>query len=159
MPVISIRPMTETEFEAFLAQSVKSYAEEKAEAGDWTAEEALDRSRKEHDRLLPNGLSTPHQHLYTIESKGQKAGRVWLSSDPATAGGSGFIYDLYIGEPFRRQGVAKRAMLLIEQEARRLGLKSLALHVFGHNDAARALYEGLGYTITNLNMAKPLSDT
>ena len=38
----------------------------------------------------------------------------------------------------------------------RQGLETLALHVFGHNPGARALYEKLGYEITNINMAKHL---
>ena len=47
-------------------------------------------------------------------------------------------------------------MLALEEEARRFGLTALALHVFGHNTAARALYEGIGYQITNINMRKDL---
>jgi ribosomal protein S18 acetylase RimI-like enzyme len=157
VPEVSIRPMTEQEFQAFLHQDVYDYAQEKVAAGNWTAEEALPRSRDEHENLLPVGLSTPHHHLYTIELDGLKVGRVWLSSDPRTAGGSGFLYDLFVEEAFRRRGIARQAMLLVELEARRQGLSSLALHVFGHNLAARALYEDLGYAITNLNMSKPLS--
>lgn len=156
MPDVSIRAMTEQEFRAFLENDIHDYAEEKVAAGNWTPQEALQRSQEEHASLLPAGLSTPHQHLYTIEFEGRGVGRVWLSSDPTTAGGSGFVYDLLVEESFRRRGIAREAMLLVEQEARRLGLKRLALHVFGNNQAARALYENLGYTTTNINMAKPL---
>jgi hypothetical protein len=48
--------MTEEEFQAFLAESVPEYAAEKVKAGNWTPEEALEKSRKEHTRLLPEGL-------------------------------------------------------------------------------------------------------
>jgi len=149
--------MTETEFQAFLAQDVRDYAEEKVRAGNWTSDEALQRSLEAHNNLLPKGLSTPNHHLFTIMLDAKAVGRVWLSSDPKAAGRAGFIYDLFVADPFRRRGIARGAMLLLEEEALRLGLRSLALHVFGHNTAARALYEGLGYTITNVNMAKPLS--
>jgi ribosomal protein S18 acetylase RimI-like enzyme len=149
--------MTESEFQAFVAQDVQQYADEKVKAGNWTPQEALERSREEHDRLLPAGLSTSYHHLYTIEVDGQNAGSVWLSSAPTISGGDGFVHDLFVAESFRRKGVAKQTMLLLEQEAHRMGLKRLVLHVFGHNVAARALYEDLGYSITNLNMAKPLS--
>ena len=148
--------MNESEFLAFLAKDIQDYADEKVRAGNWPPDDALQRSREAHDKLLPKGLETPNHHLFTIEFDAQPVGRVWLSSDPKAAGGAGFIYDLYVGEPFRRRGIARQALLLLEEEALRLGLKSLALHVFGHNAAARALYETLGYSVTNVNMAKPL---
>jgi len=43
--------------------------------------------------------------------------------------------------------------------ARTLGLSGIALHVFGHNSGAQALYASLGYQITNLNLFKPLTPT
>ncbi len=155
--MIVLRAMTEEEFRVFLAQSVPEYAAEKVKAGNWTPEEALDRSRNDHAKLLPEGLASPNQYLYTIELEGSPVGRLWLSVDPQTAGGAGFIYDLLVAEPFRRQGIAAEAMRLLEREALRLGVRDLALHVFGYNVAARALYEKLGYEITNINMSKALS--
>ncbi len=155
--MISLRAMTEGEFQAFLTQSVPEYASEKVKAGNWTPEEALERSQKAHAKLLPAGLATPSQHLYTIELGGRAVGRLWLSVDPQTAGGAGFIYDLFVAEPFRRRGIAAEAMRLLEHEALSLGVSSLALHVFGYNLAARALYQKLGYETTNINMSKILS--
>lgn len=155
--MISLRAMTEEEFQAFLALSVPEYASEKVKAGNWTPEEALERSRKDHATLLPEGLASPHQHLYTIELGGRSVGRLWLSVDPQAAGGAGFIYDLFVTEPLRRQGIATEAMRLLEKEALDLGVSSLALHVFGYNLAARALYQSLGYEITNINMSKVIT--
>ena len=66
--------------------------------------------------------------------------------------------DIVIDEPYRRRGYGQAAMLALEDSVRSLGLRGIALHVFGHNTAARALYERLGYTVTNINMAKRLSD-
>src|SRR3972149_3780449 len=155
--MISLRVMTEEEFQAFLAESIPEYASEKVKAGNWTAEEALERSREAHAKLLPQGLDSPNQHLYAIEHEATHVGRLWLSVDPQTAGSAGFIYDLFVDEPFRRQGIAGEAMRLLEKEALRLGVNSLALHVFGYNLAARALYQKLGYEITNINMSKALA--
>jgi ribosomal protein S18 acetylase RimI-like enzyme len=149
--------MTEREFQAFLERNIPTYAADKVRAGNWTPEEAERKSREEHDRLLPGGLDSPHQHLYTIDLDGEPAGDLWLSSDPRLAAGAGFICDLYVAEGYRRQGVASEAMRLLEGEAARLGLDGLSLHVFGDNLAARALYEKLGYEVTNLNMAKSMT--
>jgi RimJ/RimL family protein N-acetyltransferase len=67
-----------------------------------------------------------------------------------------FIYDIEIYEPFRRRGYASQALLAAEDKARELGLKAIALHVFGYNTGARALYDKLGYRVTDLTMAKDL---
>jgi ribosomal protein S18 acetylase RimI-like enzyme len=99
-------------------------------------------------------LASPNQYLYTIEAGAEPAGHLWVTFDPRTTGNTGFVYDLFVAEPFRRLGVATEAMRLLEVEAARLGARSLALHVFAFNQAARALYQKLGYEITNLRMAK-----
>jgi len=70
---------------------------------------------------------------------------------------SAFIYNIEIHPQFRRHGYATQAMLKVEGEARRLGAETIRLHVFGHNTAARPLYEELGYVPTNINMAKSLT--
>ena len=43
------------------------------------------------------------------------------------------------------------------QSSEALGFDTIALHVSGHNQAGRALYEKMGYEITNINMAKKLT--
>ena len=157
--MVSLRGMTETEFQAFFALTVPAYAAGKVKSGNWTSQEALERSRKELTALLPAGVASPNQHLYTIETGAGPAGHLWLWFDPRTTGDTGFIYELFVAEPFRRRGVAAEAMRLLEVEAARLGVRSLALHVFGFNLAARALYHKLGYEITNISMSKDLTST
>lgn len=44
----------------------------------------------------------------------------------------------------------------IEIIGEEIGLKSIRLHVFGHNKIARRLYEKLGYIETNIKMKKVL---
>ena len=44
-----------------------------------------------------------------------------------------------IDEAHRRQGYGEQAMLAAEVQAKALGYDTIALHVFGHNHAARAL--------------------
>ncbi|WP_420851953.1 hypothetical protein [Paenibacillus allorhizoplanae] len=39
---------------------------------------------------------------------------------------------------------------------REIGIKSIGLHVFAHNQIARGLYEKLGYEETSIVMAKEL---
>lgn len=46
-----------------------------------------------------------------------------------------------------------------EDEVRKLGLFGIALHVFGHNNGAQALYAKLGYQPTNISLFKPIGLT
>jgi GNAT superfamily N-acetyltransferase len=77
-------------------------------------------------------LASSNQHLYTIELGGRPVGRLWLSVDPQAAGGAGFIYDVFVAKPFRREGIAAEAMRLLEKQALRLGVSSAALRLFGY---------------------------
>ncbi|KAB2854509.1 MAG: GNAT family N-acetyltransferase, partial [Anaerolineae bacterium] len=51
---------------------------------------------------------------------------------------------------------ATQAMLALEDEVKKVGLDSIGLHVFGHNQSAYALYQKIGYETTNIVMAKKL---
>jgi RimJ/RimL family protein N-acetyltransferase len=157
--MIKLIPFTEKEFEDYRRQGIARYAEENVKAGFWNPAEAIEKSRAAHEALLPQGLATPHQHLFSIREmeNGEQVGTIWLSEDTESGIPSGFIYDLFIFEPFRRRGYATRAMRALEDKAKGLGLTVMYLHVFAHNPAARSLYDKLGYGVKSTNMAKPLT--
>jgi ribosomal protein S18 acetylase RimI-like enzyme len=146
--------MNEAAFQRFLERTIPEYAHEKVAAGNWPPEGSVERARAEYQKLLPAGLTTPNQHLYSIEWGGEDVGVIWLAALDEVD--DGFILELYVNENVRGQGIASAAMRALEVEAKRLGFKKLGLHVFGHNLIARGLYEKLGYAITNINMAKDL---
>lgn len=156
----TLQPMTEAAFERFSARAVVDYAEENVAAGRWPAEGALERSRQDHDRLLPQGLATPGQHLFTIHDAAQpdtEVGTLWLAVTEHPGGRSGYVYDVAIAPGHRRRGHAKAAFMALEAVARGLGLRDIGLHVFAHNDGAQALYRALGYEVTGLNMRKAMA--
>jgi ribosomal protein S18 acetylase RimI-like enzyme len=125
--------------------------------GRWTAEEAPRRAREEFERLLPKGLATPDHRFHSIVRLPDRKpiGMLWIQiqSSPRPAS---FVFNIEIFKPFRRRGYATQAMKLLEHDARSLGLENIRLHVFGHNTAARSLYENLGYVATNIQMTKRL---
>ncbi len=149
-------PMTQAEYEAFLKRLIPEYAEDNVRAGYWDESEALEKSRQETGKLLPQGLQTENHYLYTLYDGDDAVGMVWLRVDPDRPIKSGFVFDLYVEERFRGRGYGKQAMMLIEQKARAMGLKSLGLHVFASNQVARKLYENVGYEVSSLNMIKML---
>ncbi len=156
--MVDLRPMTEDEYRAWLAADFPRYAEAMVRAGYWAEERAFERSRADHDRLLPQGLATPDHYLYMIEESelGAGVGVPWLGVDRRSKRPSGFIYDLFVEGPHRRRGYATGAMRAPEDKARELGLSSLALHVSASKEGARRLYERLGYAVRGFNMGRPL---
>ena len=149
-------PMTQPEYEAFLARLIPEYAADNVKAGYWDEAEALEKSRKQTESLLPQGLQTRDHYLYTLYDGDEAVGLIWLRAETDRPKKSGFIFDVEIGEKFRGKGYGKQIMLLIEGKARELGLQSIGLHVFASNSVARNLYESIGYEVSSLNMIKNL---
>jgi len=149
-------PMTQSEYEAFVERAIPEYAADNVRAGYWSEFEALEKSREAYEKLLPNGLQTENHYLYTLYDVNQAVGMIWIRADLENPTKNGFIFELYVDEKFRGKGYGKQVMLLIEEKARELGLKSLGLHVFAVNTVACNLYESVGYEVSSLNMTKKL---
>jgi len=154
-------PMEEEAFAAFVATSVTGYADDNVAAGRWTADEALDLSRAEFARLLPQGRSTPNNHLYEIRDHagGKTVGFLWFATISRGNTKVAYVYQLEVHPEFRRRGHARAAFEAMESLAAAMGLSSIGLHVFGHAPGAQALYSSLGYQVTGINMQKRLPVT
>jgi ribosomal protein S18 acetylase RimI-like enzyme len=153
-------PMSEEDFRAYQENEIREYAEEKIQSGAWSQENAYELSVQTHHRLLPEGLATPGHYIFSIRDGdlGQNVGAIWFARYEEGGKRLAFIYDLIIFEQFRRRGYGTQAMLALEEKVKEVGLDTIALHVFGHNQSALALYEKVGYEITDINMAKTLKD-
>jgi ribosomal protein S18 acetylase RimI-like enzyme len=57
------------------------------------------------------------------------------------------LNDLYVAEPYRRAGVARRLLEAARMFAELSGAASLSLETASDNTKARALYESLGYQL------------
>jgi ribosomal protein S18 acetylase RimI-like enzyme len=156
MPVLV--PMTEPEYLAFVAAAIPGYAADKVAAGQWTAEESLALAKKSFDELLPAGRRTADNHFLTIlDVESVAVGSLWIAVQARAGEPIAYIYDLAIDPAHQRRGHATGALRALEEEVRTLGLAGIALHVFGHNVGAQALYAKLGYEPTNINMYKPVA--
>jgi ribosomal protein S18 acetylase RimI-like enzyme len=151
-----LSPMSEPEFADYLEFAIPDFAADKVNAGQWSTDEALELARQGYDELLPQGLATPGHFLYTVRNQatGAAVGMVWFAAQARAGRQIAFIYDVYIVPEHQRQGHAKRALAAMEDAALSQGLSGIALHVFGHNAAAQALYRQLGFEATNINMFK-----
>ena len=152
--MVKLEKMNSHEFQQYLSFAIKNYADEHVKAGNWDESEAVDKAAQEYENLLPDGEKTANQYLFTIRDGEHEVGIIWLAKRLAE---KGFIYDIYIREENQGQGYGKKAMEEIEREAKNLGIKSLGLHVFGHNASARGLYQKIGFIETDILMEKKLT--
>lgn len=149
--------MTKDEFNHWAPRSRKGYAEDKRRANGYTEAEANNIADADFLRLLPDGLATKDNYLFTMKNEaGTSVGYLWFLVRGAENNRKAFIADIVVEEEHRGQGFGRQAMKLCEDEVRKLGLKEIGLHVFGFNKTAISLYRSLGYETTDLVMAKKI---
>src|SRR3990172_3089257 len=110
-------PMAQTEYDVFLERAIPEYAADHVRAGNWLESESLEKSRKQFQELLPQGLNTEDNFLYTLYDGDEALGLIWLKvkRHPLI---SGFIYNVFVEEKFRGKGHGRNLMLLLEEKAR-----------------------------------------
>jgi len=145
------RPMTEAEYEVWLADSKEHYAQSWMDRGV-PAEEAQAKSRRDYAQLLPQGPATQNMLLSVLEHEGTPVGTLWLALREEQA----FVYYVTADERFRGRGHGRSLMLLAEIQAAAEGKRLLGLNVFAGNTPAERLYESLGYETTEYFFYKNL---
>jgi GNAT superfamily N-acetyltransferase len=140
---LELRPMTQEEFDAFLAGSTETYIAELAAAG-MSEESARERGEQQMAELIPNGLDSPGQSFFLGWVRDEPVGTLWLSTERPMA----FVYEVEVDEAQRRRGYGEGIMTAGARWCREQGHPALGLNVFAHNPGARALYDKLGYRVT-----------
>ena len=156
MSSVTLRPMTVEEFDAWVPGAIEEYANDHIRAGSRPADTALESSKKEFAKLLPDGVATVGHHLLIAEDGADYVGLLWLNIPEGEPVPRVFVYNVVVDESQRGKGYGRAIMLAAEPYARQHGADTIRLHVFGDNTVARGLYESLVYVATNINMAKPL---
>ena len=146
--MIRLRPMTEAEFERFLAVSKDEYARDRARALDTSLDEELATAEQQFAELLKDGIHTADHRLWLVTlDRSTPVGHLWVHVDPRSR--RAFIYQIRIDEEYRGKGYGKRTLELLEEELVAAGVTRISLNVFAPNHVARALYEKLGYRATS----------
>ncbi|MCJ7694568.1 MAG: GNAT family N-acetyltransferase [Anaerolineaceae bacterium] len=145
--MIKLVPMSQAEYDPFMAISIKDQTEGQVLAGEWQAQEADEEMNKLMAQFLPQGLNTPNHFFFSLEppDSQEKVGGLWYTIIDQGGKKMFYVMDIQIYLPFRRQGHAEQAFHIMETQARDKGIDTIALHVFAHNVNARAMYEKLGY--------------
>jgi len=158
--MVLLSPMSETQFQAYLATAVQEYAQGHLKSGDCEPEDALALAQKDYRELLPGGLQTKNHFLFSIYDDAiditECIGMVWFAVKDQRAVKTTFIYDFNIREDLRGKGYGRKTLEKVEELIQQMGIGKVSLHVFGYNHAARRLYEKMGYQITGIGMTKTL---
>jgi len=121
----------------------------------------LDRSEFEDyfRQAASSYLEDPRNRMFVAEDEGGRFLGYTLLGQLAPFYSSrphGFVYDIYVAEHARRQGVARRLLEFAFGWFRNQGLWKVKLEVASNNVRARPLYEQLGFRAERLVMGKPL---
>jgi RimJ/RimL family protein N-acetyltransferase len=106
--------------------------------GDW-------RTVAEERRYLRAVRRSPHVAVLVAEAGQGIVGRLSIVRDTSPACEHVADVGLMVARAARCQGVGRALMLAAEDWARASGIRKIELHVFPHNEAARRLYQHLGY--------------
>ena len=158
MSELTLRPMTDAEYELFYSKLVVEYAAENVKAGEWLEEDSLELSKKASKELLPEARDTSRVMILTaINDSGNAVGYVWIGLERFGGSNTGaWIYDIEVHEEYRGKGYGRALLRAAEIVTVENGVRSLGLNVFGPNKIARSLYESAGYEITKIQMSKDL---
>ncbi|MGZ3787031.1 MAG: GNAT family N-acetyltransferase [Bacteriovorax sp.] len=148
--------LTSAEYEFWKERSLREYKQETIRANGLTEAEAEEKAQGDFNRYLPNGLGSPDQYIFSMKDNGTLIGFLWFCERGAADNRKAYILDIVVEEAHRGKGHGKKAMLLLEEKVKAMGLRHIGLHVFGHNHRAHELYKKLGYVETNIVMEKVL---
>lgn len=116
--------------------------------------EAEQKADADHASLFPDGAAPPGHRITQLENAdGDRIGHVWWAPRGASRA---YVYDLFIEECFRGQGLGSKALKLVEADVRAAGLRGIDLNVWGRNDVARRLYRSAGFDERAIFMSKDL---
>lgn len=149
---LTLRPMTDNQFDSWRESSMRNYAQEFVDSGALAPADAERSAAADFERLLPDGLATAQHDLWTALDDGEPVGVIWVFTKDRTTGPELFIYELSVHEGKRRRGYGRAIMLTALDVYQRRGVVSVDLNVFGHNDPARALYDSLGFKVVSTSM-------
>lgn len=151
--MVELVPIEQEEFEIFLQRAIREYADDHVRNGNWSPDGALEKSKKEFESLLPEGIRSKDQYVYSIRNGDTRVGVLWVQIKDQRA----FIYDFIVEEEFRGKGYGKQALAALDEILTSMDVASVGLHVFGDNVTAQELYKKMGFQVSGIHMRKKLS--
>jgi RimJ/RimL family protein N-acetyltransferase len=116
-----------------------------AEEGGWLIADGHWRTVSEERRYLKAIRRHAYAAVFVADVDEHIVGRLSIGRDAHPASEHVADVGLMVAAGFRRRGIGRALMEAAEAWGREHGVRKIELHVFPHNQAALALYEGLGY--------------
>src|SRR5689334_9866457 len=156
MSLVTLRPMSDAEFDAYMRVLRVNYAQERAESANTSLEEEQAESDRQLNQLLPDGLRSPGHFFWNVvdAAVGSVVGTLWVFEDAAKH--RAFIYGIEMSAEQRGKGYGTAALATLEETLRPRGVTRIALNVFGKNTGAQRLYARVGYYPIAIAMQKDL---
>jgi ribosomal protein S18 acetylase RimI-like enzyme len=150
--------MNEPEFREAFERTVARHASDSVRRGIWTKEAAMEASRKELNRFLPQARETPGHHFVKVvdESNGKQVGESFYSVRDEGGKVVFWVDWLWTDPQQRRRGYATAVLQQLSHEAVKRGADRIGLFVFADNPHAVALYTKLGFATTVMGMSRPV---
>jgi ribosomal protein S18 acetylase RimI-like enzyme len=149
---LQIRPMTADQFDTWRQRRRDANITGLQRQG-LSAEEAATLDQRDFDKMLPEGLQTPGEHLALFVHDEQVVGFVWVRLRRRSAGVEAFIHDFHLMsglDPRAREA----ALRLVEHAFRAEGADWLRFNVEGRS--AEGLV-AMGYLPTRYRMSRSLA--
>ena len=156
---VTLRPVSPERMPAWIQRSADEYARDLVALGrsGADAQRVADEGMAES---FPDGRPRPgHAVLDVLDETGAPVGYLWIGPADGDDPDAWWVWDVLVDEDRRGEGHGRATMLLAQDYATSHGARTLGLSVFGFNEAARHLYESLGYGTTTVKMSKALGPT
>ena len=149
---IALVPLDNTEYADFAERQVAECARQYVNAGEWTSEESLRRSRETQADLLSDVLrSAGHVFFKGIDDDGTRVGWLWVGPAPEFLGEAReckrWLHQITVEETLRHRGYGRALLAALHRWLEQPGIEELWLRVYDWSEAARRLYAGAGYEV------------
>lgn len=155
--MINLTKMTEKEFSKY--KNSNFYVQEILNADDNKSEiDANKKADEQFYKLLPNGVHTINNFLYSIIEKdlGHTIGMIWFAIEKEKTNIVSFGYDIYIDHEYRKRGYATAALEEAMNKSKKLGANTFQVHVFNHNTESLKLCFSAGFKVIQKSSSSQL---
>lgn len=112
---------------------------------------------KHMEKVFEDFAKQENSEIYVAEDENRSfVGYLFVgeSKNTMTGKSSGFIYDIFVKEEFRRKGIGKTLTKKAESYCRERGYSRISLMVSEHNQPALKLYAAMGFKKDQIYMEK-----
>ena len=156
-PSVTLEPLAQANYQGWFDHCLVEYAKDKQKTHGYSDKDARELATTTMNRALPDGLATPDNYIFkALNQSGKRVGTIWVAVQTHFGLKTAFIYDIEINEAERGKGYGRATMRALEEKVRELNIETISLHVFAFNKPALALYESLGFQVTDYSMSKAL---